>query len=160
MALTLTASTVVASVKPTVSSNRRSSKVASFSKTVVSAPIVWYVSYACSLFYCTRSFVRSSFGKHNRRIKVFQTKFPKEEEDKNYTLCSFSFFLRNKRNVVQQKSRKSVATAALSPMEISQIADAAAEIGDVATTLFGCTLIGLALGFVLLRVESTVEGTD
>ena len=28
------------------------------------------------------------------RIKVFQTKFPKEEEDKNYTLCSFSFFLR------------------------------------------------------------------
>jgi len=45
-------------------------------------------------------------------------------------------------------------------MEISQIADAAAEIGDVATTLFGCTLIGLALGFVLLRVESTVEGTD
>ncbi|CAL6440731.1 unnamed protein product [Bathycoccus prasinos] len=106
MALTLTASTVVASVKPTVSSNRRSSKVASFSKTVVSAPVV----------------------------------------------C--------KRNVVQQKSRKSVATAALSPMEISQIADAAAEIGDVATTLFGCTLIGLTLGFVLLRVESTVEGTD
>ena len=28
------------------------------------------------------------------RIKVFQTKFRKEEEDKNYTLCSFSFFLR------------------------------------------------------------------
>jgi hypothetical protein len=45
-------------------------------------------------------------------------------------------------------------------MEISQIADAATEIGDVATTLFGCTLVGLALGFVLLRVESTVEGTD
>jgi hypothetical protein len=74
--------------------NNRSSKVASFSKTVVSAPIVWYVSNACSLFYFTRSFVRSSFGKHNRRIKVFQTKFPKEEEDKNHTLCSFSFFLR------------------------------------------------------------------
>lgn len=71
-----------------------------------------------------------------------------------------AFHSNSKRNVVQQKSRKSVATAALSPMEISQIADAAAEIGDVATTLFGCTLIGLALGFVLLRVESTVEGTD
>ena len=39
--------------------NNRSSKVASFSKTVVSAPIVWYVSNACSLFYFTRSFVRS-----------------------------------------------------------------------------------------------------
>ena len=70
--------------------NNRSSKVASFSKTVVSAPIVWYVSNACSLFYFTRSFVRSSsFGS-----KFFQTKFPKEEEDKNYSLCSFSFFLR------------------------------------------------------------------
>merc|ERR1712216_409255 len=101
-----TASTVVASVKPTVSSTRRSSKVASFSKSAVSTPVV----------------------------------------------C--------KRNVIQQKSRKSIATAALSPMEFSQIADAAAEIGDAATTVFGCTLIGLALGFVLLRVESTVEGTD
>jgi|TARA_B100001996_G_scaffold264201_1_gene206106 hypothetical protein len=68
--------------------------------------------------------------------------------------------LRSKRNVIQQKSRKSIATAALSPMEISQIADAAAEIGDAATTIFGCTLVGLALGFVLLRVESIVEGTD
>jgi len=42
------------------------------------------------LFY---PFVRSSFGKHNRS-SVFRTQFPKEEEDKNYTLCSFSFFLR------------------------------------------------------------------
>ena len=40
------------------------------------------------LFY---SFVRSFVVV---RIKVFQTKFRKEEEDKNYTLCSFSFFLR------------------------------------------------------------------
>jgi len=40
------------------------------------------------LFY---PFVRSSFGKHNRS-SVFRTQFPKEEEDKNYTLCSFSFF--------------------------------------------------------------------
>jgi len=93
--------------------NNRSSKVASFSKTVVSAPVVWYVSNACSLFYFTRSFVRSSFGKHNRRIKVFQTKFPKEEEDKNYTLCSFSFFLRKtvqiERVLVKREQSASVA---------------------------------------------------
>jgi hypothetical protein len=45
-------------------------------------------------------------------------------------------------------------------MEFIQIADAAEEIGNVATTLFITTLVGLALGFVLLRVESVIEGTD
>ena len=60
----------------------------------------------------------------------------------------------------QNTQRKSIATQAISPMEFIQIADAAEEIGNVATTLFITTLVGLALGFVLLRVESVIEGTD
>ena len=61
------------------------------------------------LFY---PFVRSSFGKHNRS-SVFRTQFPKEEEDKNYTLCSFSFFLRKtvqiERVLVKREQSASVA---------------------------------------------------
>ena len=49
------------------------------------------VRFQCVFFILYYPFVRSFVVV---RIKVFQTKFPKEEEDKNYSLCSFSFFLR------------------------------------------------------------------
>ena len=53
-----------------------------------------------------------------------------------------------------------VVTNAISPAEVVQVADAAKEIGEAAVTVFECTLVGLVLGFVLLRVEGTVESTD
>lgn len=43
-------------------------------------------------------------------------------------------------------------------VELVQIANQGAEIASVATTCFAITLVGLALGFVLLRVESAVGG--
>jgi len=47
------------------------------------------------------------------------------------------------------------------PQEVAAIAESTesqvAEIFEVAGTMFGVTLIGLALGFVLLRVEAAVE---
>eukprot|EP01025_Chloroclados_australasicus_P026673 TRINITY_DN2648_c0_g1_i10.p4 TRINITY_DN2648_c0_g1~~TRINITY_DN2648_c0_g1_i10.p4 ORF type:complete len:107 (+),score=9.35 TRINITY_DN2648_c0_g1_i10:124-444(+) len=55
---------------------------------------------------------------------------------------------------VQQKT--TVATQA-TPVEFVQVANEAAFIGGVAGTMISMTLIGLALGFVLLRVESLVE---
>jgi len=41
-------------------------------------------------------------------------------------------------------------------VEVAQIANQGAEIASIATTCFIITLIGLAVGFVLLRVEDSV----
>lgn len=52
----------------------------------------------------------------------------------------------------------------VSAVEIAQVADEAGFIAGTAATMFGITLVGLALGFVLLRVgkfftpEEEVEG--
>ena len=113
--------------------NNRSSKVASFSNTVVSAPIVWYVSNACSLFYFTRSFVRSSsFGSKSfkqssgkkKRIKIIlsalspffferlskSNAFSQHESNQNLSLTNsfFAFvFSRLRRfSLKQQKKRR------------------------------------------------------
>ena len=117
----------------TPAKNNRSSKVASFSKTVVSAPIVWYVSNACSLFYFTRSFVRSSsFGSKSfkqssgkkKRIKIIlsalspfffeslskSNAFSQHESNQNLSLTNsfFAFvFSRLRRfSLKQQKKRR------------------------------------------------------
>jgi ribosomal 50S subunit-recycling heat shock protein len=45
-----------------------------------------------------------------------------------------------------------------SMVEVAQIANQGAEIASIATTCFAITLVGLAIGFVLLRVESSVNG--
>ena len=50
----------------------------------------------------------------------------------------------------------STVTKAL-PMEVAQIAGEGAFIGGVALTMTAITLLGLAVGFVLLRVEGLVE---
>ncbi|GMH36839.1 hypothetical protein BSKO_04712 [Bryopsis sp. KO-2023] len=42
-------------------------------------------------------------------------------------------------------------------MEIAQVASEQSEIFGAAGIVFACTLVGLAAGFVLLRVESLVE---
>ena len=42
-------------------------------------------------------------------------------------------------------------------VEVAQVAGEAGYIGGVAGVMFGITLVGLALGFVLLRVESLAE---
>ncbi|KAL6764965.1 chloroplast cytochrome b6f 4.6 kDa subunit [Haematococcus lacustris] len=44
-----------------------------------------------------------------------------------------------------------------SPMEVAQIASEASFITGTALTMVAMTLVGLALGFVLLRVESLVQ---
>lgn len=43
------------------------------------------------------------------------------------------------------------------PMEVAMLADEGAFIGGVALTMTAITLLGLAIGFVLLRVEGLVE---
>jgi hypothetical protein len=45
-------------------------------------------------------------------------------------------------------------------MEIAQLADEGGFIAGVAGTMWAMTLVGLAIGFVLLRVEAAVESGD
>jgi fluoride ion exporter CrcB/FEX len=40
------------------------------------------------------------------------------------------------------------------------VANQSIEIATIAVNCFGITLIGLAIGFVLLRVEAAVEGEE
>eukprot|EP00892_Ulva_mutabilis_P003564 jgi/Ulvmu1/157/UM001_0161.1 len=55
-----------------------------------------------------------------------------------------------------QLARTSTVSQA-APVEVVQLANEAAFIGGVAGTMISMTLIGLAVGFVLLRFESLVE---
>ena len=55
------------------------------------------------------------------------------------------------------KEVRGVATKA-SAVELAQIANQGAEIASIAITCFEITLVGLAIGFVLLRVEGAVNG--
>jgi len=48
-------------------------------------------------------------------------------------------------------------TQAVGAVEVAQIAGEAGYIGGVAGVMFGITLVGLAFGFILLRVESLAE---
>ncbi|DBA67240.1 hypothetical protein WJX79_009178 [Trebouxia sp. C0005] len=58
------------------------------------------------------------------------------------------------RSVRNSRSRTAVQASAV---EVFQLADEGALIGGTAAVLFACTLVGLAVGFVLLRVEALVE---
>ena len=58
--------------------------------------------------------------------------------------------------VKAQKARAMTTTASALPL--AEIASVGPEIAEVAVTCFAITLVGLAIGFVLLRVESAVEG--
>uniref|UniRef100_A0A061SEM5 Uncharacterized protein n=1 Tax=Tetraselmis sp. GSL018 TaxID=582737 RepID=A0A061SEM5_9CHLO len=57
--------------------------------------------------------------------------------------------------VLRAPRRNTVETKAA--VEVAQIAGEAGFIGGVAGVMFVTTLVGLAVGFVLLRVESLVE---
>ena len=50
-----------------------------------------------------------------------------------------------------------VAIPAAHASEVAQVAGEAGFIFGTSTVMFGITLVGLAVGFVLLRVESLVE---
>eukprot|EP00879_Flechtneria_rotunda_P000173 GHRR01000244.1.p3 GENE.GHRR01000244.1~~GHRR01000244.1.p3 ORF type:complete len:105 (+),score=26.29 GHRR01000244.1:152-466(+) len=52
--------------------------------------------------------------------------------------------------------RDAIVAKAL-PMEVAQLAEEGGFIGGVALTMVAITLLGLAVGFVLLRVEGLVE---
>eukprot|EP00878_Enallax_costatus_P000540 GHUV01000635.1.p2 GENE.GHUV01000635.1~~GHUV01000635.1.p2 ORF type:complete len:120 (+),score=25.18 GHUV01000635.1:51-362(+) len=54
-------------------------------------------------------------------------------------------------------AKRDVIVAKALPMEIAMIADEGAFIGGVALTMTAITLLGLAVGFVLLRFEGLVE---
>jgi hypothetical protein len=54
-------------------------------------------------------------------------------------------------------SNKKTVVANMGAIEVAQVAGEAGYIGGVAGVMFGITLVGLALGFVLLRVESLAE---
>lgn len=58
--------------------------------------------------------------------------------------------------VKAQKARAMTTTASALPL--AEVAAIGPEIAEVAVTCFAITLVGLAIGFVLLRVESAVEG--
>jgi len=51
-------------------------------------------------------------------------------------------------------------TTTASALPLAEIAAVGPEIATIAINTFVITLIGLAVGFVLLRVESAVEGED
>mmetsp|Transcript_748 Transcript_748/g.2810 ORF Transcript_748/g.2810 Transcript_748/m.2810 type:complete len:122 (+) Transcript_748:68-433(+) len=57
----------------------------------------------------------------------------------------------------RKQTRGSSATAASA---LQTKASVAGEIFSVAPVVFGATMIGLAIGFVLLRVEAVVEGEE
>jgi hypothetical protein len=56
-------------------------------------------------------------------------------------------------------TRKPQQTTA-SAFPIAEVANQSIEIATIAVNCFGITLIGLAIGFVLLRVEAAVEGEE
>ena len=58
---------------------------------------------------------------------------------------------------VMRPSNKKTVVANMGAIEVAQVAGEAGYIGGVAGVMFGITLVGLALGFVLLRVESLAE---
>ena len=49
---------------------------------------------------------------------------------------------------------------ATNALPLAEIAAVGPEIVEVATTCFAITLVGLAIGFVLLRVEAAVAGEE
>jgi uncharacterized membrane protein len=58
---------------------------------------------------------------------------------------------------VTSTERKAVVPQAMGAVEVAQVAGEAGFIGGVAGVMFGITLVGLAFGFILLRVESLAE---
>lgn len=57
----------------------------------------------------------------------------------------------------QQNANKAMTTTKMQAVELAQVAGEAGFIGGVAGVMFGITLVGLAFGFILLRVESLAE---
>eukprot|EP01023_Acetabularia_acetabulum_P065909 TRINITY_DN879_c0_g3_i2.p3 TRINITY_DN879_c0_g3~~TRINITY_DN879_c0_g3_i2.p3 ORF type:complete len:105 (-),score=32.59 TRINITY_DN879_c0_g3_i2:275-589(-) len=55
------------------------------------------------------------------------------------------------------RGNKKTALQAVSSQEVAQLAGEAGMIAGTAAVMFAVTLIGLTLGFVLLRVEALVE---
>ena len=53
-------------------------------------------------------------------------------------------------------ARKAIVAQAV-PVEVAQVAGEAGFIAGTSAVMFGITLVGLAFGFILLRVESLVE---
>jgi hypothetical protein len=56
-----------------------------------------------------------------------------------------------------QSRKATTALQATSSMEVFEVANMVKEITQVSVVMFFITLIGLAIGFVLLRVEAIVE---
>ena len=69
------------------------------------------------------------------------------------------FFFKRSARATRRAAPRAVATEA-SMVEVAQVASQSAEIASVATTCFAITLVGLAIGFVLLRVEGSVMGEE
>ena len=53
-----------------------------------------------------------------------------------------------------------MATTTASALPLAELAAVGPEIAETAVTCFAITLVGLAIGFVLLRVEAAVEGEE
>merc|ERR1712137_267201 len=58
---------------------------------------------------------------------------------------------------VRRTAGRSAVQTKASAVEVAQVAGEVAEIAGTAGVMFVTTLVGLAVGFVLLRVESLVE---
>ena len=72
--------------------------------------------------------------------------------------------LRPGRGAVQYSKRTTsvwqAGTTTASALPLAELAAVGPEIAEVAVTCFSITLVGLAVGFVLLRVEAAVEGEE
>ena len=67
----------------------------------------------------------------------------------------FATMARSTRKVTS--ARKVQTNASMAPMEVAEVANLSSEIAQVSIICFAITLVGLAVGFVLLRVEAIVE---
>ena len=68
-------------------------------------------------------------------------------------------FRLNARHELVAGSRRAATTTA-SALPLAELAAVGPEIAETAVTCFAITLVGLAIGFVLLRVEAAIEGEE
>jgi hypothetical protein len=115
--------------------------------TLSAAVVAPVVARASSTRRAPRAVVRATGLKTVNALPAFKS----ASVDQKFATLAASTRVSNGRRVVTSASAVTI---------ITEIAAIGPEIAKVATTMFAITLTGLAIGFVLLRVEATIEGTD
>merc|ERR1711904_312027 len=87
------------------------------------------------------------------QMKTFKRSYVVNTRYNVQVSTSQRFHMTNKQNIRHQAVKVAVSSAE----EIVIVSGEAAYIAGVSAVIFSITLIGLAFGFILLRVESLVE---